>query len=992
MAEGTQAGFDAWKLLWALLRAHALAVDPPVLGRVVLQGREHQEGVGKALGKQVQDALVAFLQGLFSHPDNQGRMPEPLPADYLQRLYAESLRILYRLLFALYSESRNLLPLDLPTYRDGYALTPLARRLTNQDTDPRLRPTTSRRYYEWSVRALFALLRQGANLGPEGRIPAYDGALFDAGRTALVEDLAWGDETMAQVLEKLTLIPARDRGRLRLSYRELNVEQLGAIYESLLEKTPQVAGETMFRLDMDRRELVVNAAERARLARRRGEGQGAAAAPQEEEEPPEDETDLGDLEEGEAPEDEVQPASSRTPIRVVEEIPPGTLYLKAGAGRKQSGSFYTSRPLVEFLVRQTLDPLSQGKTPEEILALRVLDPAMGSGHFLVGACRHLGEHLLSAYRKRYEEVRVHQPDLSPDDVFLEAAVHPEVAANWYQEERALTACRLLVAGNCLYGVDKNPLAVDLARVSLWLATAATDHPLTFLDHRLQVGDSLLGLPLYVGIGPEPETHLLQPETPARHASRRRRGEAPAPLLAGIPMQEIITHSTRQLRERLARAMTYLQTISRLMNDAPGDFARHRAAFNAMQGELRVFRELHQIRIGRHFLPAENASELDVVNRWLAEIAQHGRPSQEARELAAPARDKGAALGAFSWELAFPQVFFGPDGQPRDDGGFDAVIGNPPWDKIKPNERECLAEFDPTVWDVQGQERRRFIEELCRANPRARAVWERHEAEAKTLAAVLLKGGIYHHQIAEVQGRQTGGDPDTFKFFTERAYQLLREGGCAGIIVPLGIQGSLGTTGLRRLLLNHCRLAYLVKLDNERYIFPGVFHGQKFDLMVFAKGGRTENFTAAFFSWEPAEVVLNLHNAPCCLTLEADLYRELSPEEYTFVELHNQREVELLRRLYRQFPRLGERRENGWNVRFSSEFHMTGDSFLFRDAARLQEMGGTLHSRLPSPTLSAAGATLEYDEGGEYWTTPEEAWYAGQPQHFARAERWVDARG
>ena len=93
----------------------------------------------------------------------------------------------------------------------------------------------------------------------------------------------------------------------------------------------------------------------------------------------------------------------------------------------------------------------------------------------------------------------------------------------------------------------------------------------------------------------------------------------------------------------------------------------------------------------------------------------------------------------------------------------------------------------------------------------------------------------------------------------------------------------------------------------------MFHGQKFDLMVFAKGGRTENFTAAFFSWEPAEVVLNLHNAQCCITLEADLYRELSPEEYTFVELHDQEEVELVRRIYRQFPRLGERREDTWNV-------------------------------------------------------------------------------
>ncbi len=999
IAEGGQPGFDAWQLLWALLRSEALAAEPMVLERAVANGREHQAGVGAALGGQVQDAIVAFAQGIISHAANRETIPQPVPHDYLTRLYTEALRVLYRILFALYAEARSLLPLDLPTYRDAYSVTRLARRAADPQADPRRNPSTSGRYFEFSLRALFELLRQGANLGPEGRIPKYNGAMFDHGQTELVESLVWGDETIANVLEKLTLIPART-GQVRLSYRELDVEQLGAVYENLLEQIPQIASEPMFRVVLDGRELVVTLPERQRLAERRGEvltrelaevqGEEEEEALDEEEEP--QETD----ENGEQIEEEEEPRrrGPAKPLRVLAEIVPGTVYLKAGMGRKQTGSFYTSRPLVEFLVRRAIDPLAEGKTPEEILALRVLDPAMGSGHFLVGASRRLGEHLLAAYRKRHEEVLTAQTNLPPGDVFLEAGVHPEVAANWEHEDRALTACRLLIAGNCIYGVDKNPLAVDLARVSLWLATAATDHPLTFLDHRLRPGDSLLGLPLYLGNGDEPEIHLLKPDQPVtRRRGRGRRTQAEdTPLLAGVSMQEIVSGATRSLRARIRRALQHLKTISELMNERPGDFAGHRLAFEAMQNELKPFWELHRLRVGREFTRPDTVAETGLVNRWLAEIAQEGRPQDEARQLAATTIRRGKEVGAFCWELAFPEVFFNEQGERHERSGFDAVIGNPPWDKIKPNERECFSDFDPTVWDVQGQDRKGLIRRLMQDNPRAREAWERHEAETTTLSKLLLDGGMYHHQIAVVEGKKTGGDPDMFKFFTERAYQLVRLEGRAGIIVPLGIQSSLGTTGLRRLLLDQCQLQALVKLDNERFIFPGVFHGQKFDLLVFAKGSRSDKFDAAFFSWEPAEVVLRLNNDPRRLTVDAELYRELSPEQYTFVELHDQREVELLRRIYRQFPRLGECREDTWNVSFKAEFHMTNGSFLFRNAARLRQFDPVLHSRLPPVTEAAQGATFEHDEGGEYWTTRPDDHYARQSQRFTRVERWVDSRG
>jgi len=443
---------------------------------------------------------------------------------------------------------------------------------------------------------------------------------------------------------------------------------------------------------------------------------------------------------------------------------------------------------------------------------------------------------------------------------------------------------------------------------------------------------------------------------------------------------------------IGRAMGHLRTITELMNERPGDFAGHRGAFEAMQGELRWFTQLHALRIGHEFLPDETVQEMTIVNVWLADIARQGRPSEQAQHHAADAVAHGEQVGAFCWELAFPEVFFAPDGTRRADAGFDAVVGNPPWDKIKPNERELFSDFDPTVWDVQGQARKRLINSLVRDNPAAKDAWEAHEWETKTTAKLLLEGGLYQHQIAVVEGKKTGGDPDTFKFFTERAWQLLRDGGSAGIIVPQGIQSSQGTTGLRRLLLDHCQLQSLVKLDNERFIFPGVHHNQRFNLVVFVRARRTEQVEVAYFSWEPAAILRDLPRDRRRLAVDAELYRELSPEQYTFVELHDQREVDLLRRIYRTFPRLGARLDDTWNVAFESEFHMSGKSYLFRDAARLRLFDSVLHSPHPPVTEAAIGAAVQQDAGGEYWTTQPDVYYSGQPDRFAPAERWVDSRG
>ena len=691
-----------------------------MLDEVVRLGREHQQEVGTLLGSQVPAAVERLLQGAITHPANREMLANFVAEStrrrgLLEHLHAGALRYLYRLLFVLYAEARGLLPLDMPAYRDGYALTGargLVRRALDRATDPRVNADAANGFYELSLIALFRLLRDGADLGPEGRIPAYGGGLFYPHRDPDCEypefdDLRIGDQTVAYVLEALTHVQTK-RGKVTLSYRELDVEQLGSLYEGLLERAVDFVDEQsgpLWRIRLDGDVVLVTGSQLADLRKRRGEI-GAATLDLEEpdeEDEPEDLEAEPDEETDEEADEELVTTGKKKPIRILPStsevpnpIPVGSVVLRPGLGRKQSGSYYTNRAFVEYLVRRAVDPLAEGKSPEEILKLSVCDPAMGSGHFLVGACRRLADHLLSAYRSSYAEekarVEAEGKEAYPHELLVDAGVHAEVARVWTDEPAELAACRRLVAFYCLYGVDKNPLAVELARVSLWLATAASDHPLTFLNHRLVPGDSLLGITV---------DDLL------RGIYRKKTKKA---LTGDEPNQgELGLYFSRaELDARLQRAFRHLREIERLETEQPGDFEDQQMASLIMQQELAPFVDAHYLRIGRAFLDEDDpAADPMIPNRWMQEIQDQHSISEETRLVAATAIDKGKEVRAFCWELAFPELFFEPDTEgdgirKRERPGFDAMVGNPPWDKLEPKRKEFFAQYDPAIRDFQGQ--------------------------------------------------------------------------------------------------------------------------------------------------------------------------------------------------------------------------------------------------------------------------------------------------
>ena len=526
------------------------------------------------------------------------------------------------------------------------------------------------------------------------------------------------------------------------------------------------------------------------------------------------------------------------------------MYLKGGLGRKQTGSYYTNRAFVNFLVREALEPLAEGRSPKEILALRVVDPAMGSAHFLVGACRRLAEHLLAAYRREVARIQAEDTkgEFSEDDLLTLAEVPPELAQVWDSpdQERELAVCRLLVAGNCIYGVDKNPLAVDLAKVSLWLVTAASRMPLTFLDHRLRCGDSLLGIPV---------EEIVRPWVADSNGKNSKPKDPVALLISPKHGQETFDYlapSGRALCQLFTRAFACLRQLMDSIQADPSNFEEHRARHAVLRDTLEPWWQVHQLRVGMAFEPT--APDPEILNHWLEDLLSQGRVSEEHREQGERFQQSGEHQGAFCWELAFPEVFFQPDGTRREDAGFSCVLGNPPWDKIKPERDGFYLSYDPLIRQFQGTEKNRRIEELHQENSAIDEAWQQYEFQTKTLADVLLGGGIYSHQTAvveeEVEGDDgeikvkkitTGGDPDLFKFFLERAWQLVALSRTIGLVMSSSLHNGQGCTGLRRLLLDQCGLRVFVKFDNKMRAFPGVHNQFKFDLVVFDKGGSTDTF-------------------------------------------------------------------------------------------------------------------------------------------------------
>lgn len=602
------------------------------LAALLAESRKFQNEVSERLAEQVLHALYELLRGFqAAHDASKGELLRQVLAEHPDEVYRALLTVILRLVFLLYAEERDMLPEE-ETFLRYYSLAGLHERLRE---DAALYPDTmDQRYGAWAqLVALFRMVHDGAESGAM-RLPSRHGALFDPDRFPFLEGRPSTDTrqileriepplvpdgTVYRALEKLLVLDGE-----RISYRALDVEEIGSVYQAMMG----------FRIRTSTGRSVAIRAQKKWSAPTTVDLNALLAEPADMRKKwLEDRTGrrFGDtvqraVREAQTVDDlhaSLNPVIDRgaTP----DLVPRGAMVLQPSEERRRSGSHYTPRALTEPIVRTTLEPIlarlrgPEGRPPrpEQILDLKVCDPAMGSGAFLVEACRQLGDALIEAWH-----------------------AHSEVPAIPADEDEVVFA-RRLIAQRCLYGVDRNPVAVDLAKVSLWLATLAKDHALTFVDHALRHGDSLVGL--------------------SRKQIEAFHWEVDAPRFqAGLETMRVRNHVAKvtELRQRIREADESVPDweLRDLWDEAQLEL-----------GKVRLFGDL----VIAAFFESEKPREREAKRREYADSVVGGE-AESHRERLDEWRHGDPTLAPFHWELEFPEVF------DRERQGFDSFIGNPPF--------------------------------------------------------------------------------------------------------------------------------------------------------------------------------------------------------------------------------------------------------------------------------------------------------------------------
>ena len=708
-------------------------VSAPTAARLLtlcVRSRDFQATVSTTLAGQVIDAAFELIRGLqAAHEHSHGVLLADVLARRPNEVYEGMLTVLMRLVFTLYAEDRGLFPTS-TVYVQDYGIHGLFERLR---TDAARNPDTMDQRYGawWRLFTLFRMIHAGSK-HPKLDLPPRFGYLFDPdrfpwleGRATVAADIdaqtipAVPDGTLHRVLEKLLVLDGE-----RLSYRTLDVEQIGSVYEVMmgfgigLADGPSIAIKPKKKLgapvpvNLDAL-LAQPPASRTKWLKEKTDHELTARQSA----PLKDATTTDDL--LAALDTAKKIARSATP----QPLAKGAMLLVPSDERRRSGSNYTPRKLTEPIVRKTLEPifanLGPRPTPAEILDLKVCDPAMGSGAFLVEACRQLAERLVVAWDRHGG-----MPPLPPD------------------ETKTLLAQRL-VAQKCLYGVDKNPMAADLAKLSLWLATLAKDHAFTFLDHALRAGDSLVG--------------LTRKQISALHWAPQKQLPLVADRLAkaieqaGASRREILDAGDFLLPEFKAQKLAVADDAlsqARLIGDcviAAFFNADKLAKRQVMLDKLALVVDPYVKQTGDW---AKQRTILGDFANWL-----RGQPRDPAvvasGEALADVKPISHPLVPFHWEIEFPEVF------QRENPGFDAIVGNPPFAGVT-----ALADAS-------------------------------HKQYTPWLRAVFV---------------DTGGKCDLVAFFLRLAFKSLRQGAAAGLIGTNTIsQGDTRLSGLTWICRNGGRI-------------------------------------------------------------------------------------------------------------------------------------------------------------------------------------------
>ncbi len=836
-----------------------------------LEGQEQGERVRDGLRGGVTEALIALGTGFIEHRDNEALRLQLQTGDlsvgeYLQQL----LRLIYRFLFLITVEERGLLHVsddspDVRRARDTYAQGYAFRRLR----DRALRRAGFDRHYDlWT--GVLVVFRGLANGEPRLALPAL-GGLFAPTQCPGLDFACLENRVFLTAMRNLRWSAAS--GQLSaIDYRNMDAEELGSVYESLLELVPAI--------DLPARRF------------------GFVGL-----------TDAGST---------------------------------AGNARKTTGSYYTPDVLVQQLIKSALDPVIAQKITdhpsspvEALLTLTVCDPSCGSGHFLLAAARRLAE--------KIAELRSSDGAIRTDDY-----------------RHALRE----VAGRCLFGVDLNPMAIELCRVALWLETVDPGKPMGFLNHHIRTGNSLLGTtPDLIAQGlPDEAFTCIEGDDKAACSELKKRNKNEREGFGPLFQQE-----EQSIRDRLRHAASAIED----MDDSQADLLqRKEAAFASTEtapeychaklladlwsaafvikkhypGEANVapnntnYESQIAVSVAGHLIHAQDelfgqtlptATPTKITKARTGPLkldrglpvgitTQHLRNFVQGKTLPADLKAEVEALASgynfFHWHLAFPKVF--------DAGGFDVMLSNPPWERIKLQELEFFAARDPRIADAPNKAARtRLIKELIQNNPTLHAEF----IAALHVAECVSKYLRYSDRFPLT----AKGDINTYAIFSELILGLLNPLGRATFIVPTGIATDENSKEFFGKIIASQKLASLYDFENRGHLFSALHTKTKFCLFTISQ----EPVHEPSFCFLATQIT-DLGDPMQVFNLTAEDIKLIKPNTSTCPIFRTRSDAELTRKIYSRVPvliREGSLGGNPWRVSFMRMFDMSNDSHLFRDS-------------------------------------------------------------
>ena len=867
---------DALRAFYLLFRRDSFTrtkgATTTFLEHALAEGRRYEEQVARSLSSVVfAQVFPQLVTALASTPG--ATLPEARDA---------ALIFLYRLLFVLYAEDRGLLPVNDERYEDYGLRKPVRDDIAHKQTTGAPFSSMASAYYD-RLMQLWRLIDKGdASIG----LPPYNGGLFADEAAPLLARARLPDAVVAPIVYDLSHAKTDD-GRRFVNYRDMSVQQLGSIYERLLEQEPVRADD-------------------------------------------------------------------------------GAIVIRPNSyARKDSGSFYTPQELVDLIVDRTLKPLAEERLrafelkaaalkhdhrpkserladlrkldpAEAVLDLKVLDPAMGSGHFLVTAVDFLSDYIADLVESvpavpdwldgagEYESPLVGRVAAIRDDIRGRAR-----QAGWVIDEEAQLTdqaiIRRMVLKRCIYGVDKNPLTVELAKVSLWLHSFTVGAPLSFLDHHLRCGDSLVGLRVR-----EARDELLR-FGPMFTSSAAAGAEA-----AAAEMQRIEEMSDADISE--------VEQSAALFRDVEHTTADLRGLLDFLTGlhwHTAGMKSKERAAIEGQIVAALGADQANGL-QLLAHGPAH-RPNDNATTAPADGSSPYAALWQTAtgiahretflhWEAAFPGVWQRwQEAHPQ--GGFDAVIGNPPWDHIEQPEVEWFATRSPGIaLAPTAAARKTYIQRLRNAGAPLAAEFDAAKAQADDLGQLVRASG--HYPLL------SGGRINLYSLFVERAMSLIKPDGIVGLLTPSGIYADKTAADFFKSISTSGRVAGLFDFENKKIFFKDVHASFKFCALIFGGEERRFDETAcAFFLHDTATI----KDPDRCFPLAPADFARVNPNTATAPIFRTRRDAAITRGIYEHHPVLVDRsggdERRAWPVQYMQGlFNMTSDSHLFRTAAQLEAAG------------------------------------------------------